>query len=1010
MNMDIFEAQYKRLNKKQKLAVDTIEGPVMVVAGPGTGKTSILTLRIANILKQTDADPDSILALTFTEAGVQAMRKKLLEIIGPRAHKINIHTFHGFSNGLIQEYPEKFPKIIGASNVSDFDQIKIIEEIIQNSDFKILKPWGDPLYYVTHALSEIKNMKRDGVGAEEFKKALNESKEELANRTDIYHEKGAHKGKKKSEIVDKERENEKNTELLSVYEGYESALRKRKLYDYEDMIVETVKVLRADEDFLRSLQEKYQYILADEHQDANNSQNAILETLSNFHSDPNLFIVGDEKQAIFRFQGASLENFLYFKKIYPSALLIDLEDNYRSTQNILDASHSLIEHNPNGGIERTKLQANSKAKVKPVNFAVFNKKDFELRYVASEIQELIKAGEKPEEIAIIYRENRDSAPIAETLSRIGIPFQVESDKNLLDDSRISVLINLFKAISNPTDKINLAKALLFNFWNIPHISVYKTLAKSERHGEKALHELIRDEKALSLIIGDDASGILDISKKIDSWSRKALEISFPELFEIVLKESGYLTYLLNSKEYLDNMSVLESFYGEVKKMAGSKKEYSLSDFMDFVSVTENHGIYIKGAVNTLSTGKVRLMTAHKSKGLEFNHVYIINANARKWEEKKNRAKFKLPESIAKSSEASRNIEDERRLFYVALTRARSNINITASLQDIDGKQDIPTQFISEIDESLVTKVSDEFVKELESKFSTDLTHHFTRVENKIDKEDESFIKEKFLEQGLSVTHLNNYLKCPWHYFFVNLLRVPQAQNNSLMFGNAVHETLRIYFNKYKEEAEPAVDEMLRIFEFELSRQPILKKDFKSMLERGREALDGYFRHYKGTWTRNLMTEFSIKGATIPLDIKVNGKQAEVLLNGKLDRVEFLDSSNVNVVDYKTGDPKSRNHILGETKDSNGDYFRQLTFYKLLIDSDKKKGWNMVSAEIDFIEPTDTGKYKKEKFEVTESDVEKLIELIKTVSKEIINVEFWDKGCGEKDCEYCKLRTDLKRLS
>ena len=315
-----FESLYDRLNKAQKKAVDAIEGPVMVIAGPGTGKTTILTLRIANILRKTDTAPENVLALTFTESGAYAMRKKLVDLIGTPAYKVNIHTFHGFCNDVIKQYPERFPRIIGSTAITEIDQISIIEGLLlqenKNSEdvhIRLLKPYGDPFFYVRPILSEIRGLKREAVDVEAFIKSVAKQNADFDAEPEKVHTKGAHKGKIKGEFVKLGEHVEKNEELAALYEAYQATLAEKKLFDFEDMIVEVVSTLKKDKDLLLMLQENYQYILADEHQDANDAQNELLKLLANFHENPNLFVVGDEKQAIYRFQGASLQNFLGFK-------------------------------------------------------------------------------------------------------------------------------------------------------------------------------------------------------------------------------------------------------------------------------------------------------------------------------------------------------------------------------------------------------------------------------------------------------------------------------------------------------------------------------------------------------------------------------------------------------------------------------------------------------------------------------------------------------------------------
>ncbi|MCX6719165.1 MAG: ATP-dependent helicase, partial [Candidatus Taylorbacteria bacterium] len=455
--MDEFNKLYEVLNPAQKHAVDCIDGPVMVIAGPGTGKTTILTLRIANILKETDTAPDSILALTFTESGAYAMRRKLVEIIGPAAYKVNIQTFHGFAESIIQKYPDYFPRIIGSKIITDAEQIKITEKLIDSKLIKILRPYGDPTYYVRPVLSEIQILKRENVSPSEFKKSIERDLADLNDvgsgqgknmelrirnfeirdkkivvsgkdlkRDKILKSSGKDKALSMAEIEKLKKRNEKNLELAYLYGKYEKQLAEDRFYDFDDMLLELIRAMEENYLFKLMLQETYQYILADEHQDANASQNRILELLADFDESPNLFIVGDDKQAIYRFQGASLDNFLFFSRKYKQAKVIDLEHNYRSHQGILDASHSLIANNPGiEGRERTRL-ISLQIGSKPIFIDELPAANDELEYVATIIERLLKKGEKPEEIAILYRENKEADRIAAALKVHGVPYRIES--------------------------------------------------------------------------------------------------------------------------------------------------------------------------------------------------------------------------------------------------------------------------------------------------------------------------------------------------------------------------------------------------------------------------------------------------------------------------------------------------------------------------------------------------------------------------------------------------------
>ncbi len=957
----IFTEQYKRLNKAQKDAVDTIEGPVMVIAGPGTGKTSILTLRIANILDKTDTSPENILALTFTESGVFAMRKKLLELIGTSAYKVNINTFHGFCNEIIKQFPEKFPRIIGSTSITEIDQISIMEKIIDNNDFSIIKPFGDIYYYIKPALSEIKNLKKDDISPEKFEEIISKQQFDFDNIPDKVHAKGVHKGKMKGEFIKLRDRINKNKELYKLYSEYEKALVINKFYDFEDMIVEVVRTLRSDSDLLLILQESYQYILADEHQDANNIQNAILELLSNFHSNPNLFIVGDEKQAIYKFQGASLDNFLYFKKLYKDAKIINLEENYRSTQTILDASHSVIDNNRKiDNLERVKLKSKSQNNLEPVNIYEFNTSDDEYNFLIQDIKSKINQGIKANEIAILFRDNVDAFPIAELLSKTDIPYVIESDNDILKNNDIRKLLLIFDSIDDLSNEEKLAKILFIDFFDLNIIEIYKAIEESRRN-KIILIDIILQK-------------FPDLAHRLSSWSSKSKNISFIELFSLIVRESGYIDYILSESDSLDRMSILESFFTEIKNLTGSKREYFLSDFIVHIDRVREHGISTRVNKDSNNNDSVKLMTAHRSKGLEFDIVYIVGANDGHWSNKTRRRYFSTVASVEDNS-----IDDERRLFYVALTRARKLVNISYSKVSSSGRDMLPCQFISEISDEYKINAKHE-IKHKINIHSESITHLNHEIKNK------KYLQELFLEQGLAVTALNNYLKCPWEYFFKNLIRLPMSQTKYQMYGTAIHNTLQIFFNKYREEQDLSEAELIDLFEFNLKKTPMSVADIKESLAKGKDTLSKYYSKYKGIWNRNLITEYSIRG------VHLNTGVFDLILKGNIDKLEFYNDREVNVIDYKTGKKKSEN------KDN---YRRQVIFYKLLLELDDKKKYIMRSGELDFIESQ-----KKEVVEVTDNDIEQLKKLISEKANEIYSLAFWDKNCDDKECEFCKLSTSL----
>lgn len=977
-----FTKAYNNLNTEQKMAVDAIDGPVMVIAGPGTGKTSILTLRIANILRKTDTEPSSILALTFTESGAHSMRKKLVDIIGSAAYRVNIFTFHGFCNTAIESYPEYFPRIVGGTLVTEIDQIRILEAIFQTNSFEILKPYGNIFYYLRPALGAIRTLKRENISPKDFAKLIKQDEKEFKNLPDLYHVKGAHKGKMKGEYIDVEKKIEKNKELLVVYEAYEKALLEGHFFDYEDMIVLTIDALEKNPNFLLILQEEYQYVLADEHQDANNAQNKILELLSGFHEHPNLFIVGDEKQAIYRFQGASLENFLYFKKKYKDALVIPLEKNYRSTQTILDAAHGLINANSFGQeVPRIALKAVNASTEKNIEIYEFNSEISEADFIAHSVKKLLDEGVEPFHIAVLFRDNRDSEGIAYAFQRQGIAYTVASDEDLLQDAELHKLILLLRAVVAFGDEVLISRVLFLDFLGLDHLDVFK-LIKASRDTHTPLYDLMRDDPRFSLFYS-----------KLKSWSVIAHNKSLVESFEYIVKDSGFLAHILSSNGSLEKLAKLDSLFASVKEVVESHRSYTLRDFLEYLDTLELHKARINRSTRPSFEHSVLLMTAHRSKGLEFEYVFVYGAAYGKWGNKRVGELFSLPIPGRKLLESDTD-EDERRLFYVALTRAKKLVTITFATSTKEGKPRLKSRFVEEIPEAFV-----------ETKTAPMLSPRSITEDrigyNGVSLQDKEYLQKLFLEYGLNVTAINNFLSCPWRYFFENLVRIPRVQEKHQMFGTAVHRALKDLYTHMKRGEKPTEKYLIESFVRALKNEPLETKDYEDTLQKGTLALKGYFKKWSETFLPELLTELSVAGVYVDFD-----DEHSIMLRGQLDKVEPLGGSRVRVVDYKTGKPKSRNAILGETKDSEGNMKRQLDFYKLLLSLWENGRYDMTEGMIDFVEPTEKGDYKREIFEMKDADKDDVLSLTKDVARQIYNVEFWDKTCDDPDCEYCELRKNI----
>jgi DNA helicase-2/ATP-dependent DNA helicase PcrA len=1002
-----FEKRYAMLNPEQKKAVDTIEGPVMVIAGPGTGKTQILTLRIGNILLKTDTAPENILAVTFTEAATTEMRGRLVSMIGAAGYKVRISTFHGLCNDIIQTYPEFFAESIGQVAADEATQVKCLQQaIMSHGTATHLRPVTDPFNALIAIKKAISDLKREDKTPDDLRTILEEQQVAIESAPDLYHEKGAHKGKMKRVYGDQLRRIEKNKELASIYEAYQEALSEARVYDYDDMIMRVLRALKHDEDLLRSVQESYHYLLIDEHQDTNSAQNSIIESIASFHDDPNVFVVGDEKQAIFRFQGASITNFLYFKEKYPDARLVTLTHNYRSTQSILDAADSLIKNNAQR-IETAipeasgdKLKAQKAYKERPIEIYALQNEQSEAYFVAQRVKALLTEGVEKHEIAVIYRNNKDAHSVADMFDKQAIEYRIESDNNVLEDPEIHKLLSILRYVNENDSDEHLFAILHYALFDLSPLALFKA-NRLARKKNKPLIEVLGDASLIETEGIEDGARLSEIAEMLFVWKRASHNVSAIILLEQITYDSGFAAYLLSLPDSTVRLRRLRTVFNEVKRMMALDPFLSLKGLIEHFDLLYEQGVSLKEEVDDFRPDAVRLMTAHRSKGLEFEYVFVVGVYDGHWGNKRNIDRITLPDITGSATGDAadpkiQRMDDERRLFYVALTRAKKHAYISYPKTKKDGKEALPSQFIEEIDASL-RKEGD--AAAYETAFTNEGIAIFApQKSKKVHALEAAYIRHRFEKSGLSVTALNNFIRCPWEYVYKNLLLIPMAKAIPLMFGTAIHAALKEYFEAHnKGEASRAL--LLRSFERALKNEPLTKTEYEDLLTRGKEGLSGYYDAYEDTWQYRTENEKRIDRIILPS----RGAVPDIVLKGSIDKIEYLSDTEVNIVDYKTGKPKSVNHIEGKTNNSNGDYKRQLVFYKLLLDRDPSFTGSMRSGEIDFVEPNDSGKYKKYPFIITEEETEALIAEIYDMAEQVLSLSFWNERCDKDDCIFCRLR-------
>lgn len=910
----IFEQKYNQLNKSQREAVDTIYGPVMVVAGPGTGKTTVLTLRIANILKIGDAKPDEILALTFTESGARAMREKLRGLIGDVSFEVNIFTFHGFANYIRGLYPENFKKIGERIPASDADKIEVIEYILAHKSFRELR------------VSDF------GVTISKISGRISDLKRELITSAELRN------------ILDKNEHKERLDEFAVLYEEYEKELEKRKLYDFDDAILELINALKENPVMRAEVRERFQFVLADEHQDANGSQNEILKL---FKDDteidpPNIFVVGDDKQSIFRFQGASLEHFYNFGDQFKGAKKITLEENYRSQKTILEGSHSLISRD---GRSHQKLSANVAHSEKEIEIVEYPEYENELAATAKQIKGLKGS------VAVITRHNQTLHDLAPFLDAEDVNYRIAGERSLFESFEYRKLLSLFEALVNPYQG-KLLEALYMGYFAKPIHEVLKLAgdARKERID------------AAELILKDDTGSIKD-------FIAKAKKTPLTEMLKEIREE---MYDNISPKASQESFEVFRSVFDEARKLVVKKRAAKLEDLVSHLNFLEKHRLAtLSESIEKKAT--VELLSVHRSKGLEYDHVYIIDATAKKFGGSGKRGDLLAIPGIGIDSE----LEEERRLLYVAITRARVCVTISYSLTGAKGEESAPAELLSEIDPQFVTRKNGEIYK-------ADLL----KSTKKPKEEKIKIFRDTFLSRSFSVSALNNFLDCPWKYFFRNLLLIPDAPEFHTNLGNACHNALKLFHQ------DPTRSDLDQVIERSVLAEPFGENELPLALEKANEYIKAYknsFVPFEENEKAHIEKGFSFV---------YKAKDFEVPITGKIDLAREVEGI-FKVIDFKTKKRMTANAIKGLTKSNTGNEWRQLQFYKFLIENALPKS-TVSSGMLTFLVPDDNGRMLSESFALTETDKKEIERILAETLDSIYSFEFLGKICEDKDCGYCKL--------
>lgn len=974
-----FTTAYEQLNTAQRQAVDTIDGAVMVIAGPGTGKTQTIALRVANILKQTQMRPSNILCLTFSTSGVKAMRERLRHFIGPDAYGVTVQTVHGFCNDVIQQHPDVFAEWRTLEQISEIERLRIVRAGI--ATLPIAAILRRPRAGQDRAMSivrRIDELKRENVRPADLHAVVEPFLADIAITPT-----GKDRNKDTAAYKNDLQKVAQFKEFIQVYEHYQAELRSSHRYDFSDMVLTCLDALKANDWLLAPLQEQYQYVLVDEFQDLNTSQFSIIQTLINYvHTDqtPNIFCVGDDDQAIYRFQGANLGNMQAFIGSFPQATIITLTNNYRSNQLVLNAASNVIDYNE-GRLVRTVQNINkdliAAANVPDCMPTLDRYPSIEVQYagIAQLLTEKHTSGVPWSDMAIIARRNADVLEAAEFLTTVGIPCDIKAKRDLTKQTEVLQLIALLKAIVEPSNSILLSNALSAPLLAVPSLELAKLWTSYRSHQRDQDTETV---PLLQFILESESmSDILhcaEHTQKLWQWHTKLPHQTVPELLQEILLYAKLIPQLGAKHADPLQLGIVYAFYEYVKSRCYEQKSVTIRQLIaDLEEFMQEDGLSLQYEIPHLVTDGVQLLTAHAAKGLEFTVVVVPNAWSGNWGKRRVQSDLSLPMHLIfkhdKANEKELNQEDERRLFYVALTRAKECITITVPEKYRSGE----VLKVAEVS-GFIAEAADAMTESVRPPDSLpEPIIPITPKQTALEPEFKEFLQQRVEQFELSVTALNVFLDDPERFLWEQLLQQPKAKQAHLAYGTAVHAALEHYALARKNHQECSAEQIINAFtNYIETRELMTAKEREEYVHLGKGVLQSYAEDMLQNQPHVLYTERQLKAR---LD--------DIPLKGKVDRIDILapDSRQIRIVDYKTGGVKTEAAVR---KDEN--LFRQLVFYKILADNAASFPFEATKFCLDFV-GNDKATRRVVELEVTQQDVQELEATITNVWQKITNLDF-----------------------
>lgn len=933
----------EKLNKEQLEAVMHKDGPLLIVAGAGTGKTAVITQRIAYLIEQNHAKTDEILALTFTEKAAGEMEERVDRLLPFGYLDLWISTFHSFGEKILKAHGLDIGLPADFKLLNEFGQYSLIKKNFNLFDLDYYRPLGNPNKFIRALLSHFSRLKDEDISTSEYlnfaeelrencdsmlgggKKRISNSKFLISNLTGIENKEG------EIDIEIAGQEVNRIYEVANAYHTYEQVMLENSCLDFGDLINYTLKLFRERPGVLKKYRDQFKFIMLDEFQDTNWAQYELVKLLSG--SRKNLVVVGDDDQSIYKFRGASVSNIIQFKEDFPEAKQIFINKNYRNKQEILDMSYEFIKQNDPNRLEFRLNKESGSSKSKKIKFS----KKLEAQIPGKGIIELIKGDDLQDEVkkviekiadikisekevnfsdfAILVRANNSAKDFSNALEEAGLPYQFLSSRGLYSKPIVMDIISYFKLLDDYHES-----SAMYRVLNIPVFGFsYQDIIKINYAAKKKAWSLFTAFKTMNGKLGAEMAKKTNfLIKLIDKHSNLAKEKSASELFLAFMEESGYLKHVSGLKESRsrENLSYLNSFMKRIKAFEVLSDDKSVKAFIEELNIEIEAGE--EGALPVdpdSGPDSIKIMTIHSAKGLEFKYVFLPNMVDKKFPTIERRDPIDIPDALVKENvpEGDIHTEEERRLFYVAATRAKTGLYLSWA-PDYGGlRMKKPSRFL--IEAGLVSN------KDINQDKKKKNEENLLVSNKKSFKEDEKI--EYKLPFYLSFSQLSCFSDCPYKYRFSYILKIPSRGKHFFSFGETMHNVLQKTFELVKERSGLVQNDLFSASKTnkKASSKNILDIDIKleEMLEiykncwiedwyqneeqkqaykkSGKRIIKDFHKIHNKKWPETVLLE---KG----FNLKIEADDGAYSLRGRIDRVDKIDDK-VKIVDYKTGNPKEK---------------------------------------------------------------------------------------------------------